>query len=104
MDGNINLDRVAGGVDLSTVDGKITAQDLDGWGEGINLSTVDGTIAVRLGEAKGNLEARTVDGAIHASNPGLVLDESRKNVLKGHIPGRVQRIRLKTVDGRIQID
>ena len=102
--GGIRLQDVEGMVKLETTNGEIQARNLDGWGEGINLSTVDGTIAVRLGEAKGNLEARTVDGAIHASNPGLVLDESRKNVLKGHIPGRVQRIRLKTVDGRIQID
>jgi DUF4097 and DUF4098 domain-containing protein YvlB len=104
VDGNISLDQVAGGVDLHTVDGNITADQLDGWGEGLAFRTVDGTIRVKLGQAKGNLEAKSVDGTIRSRIPGLACAGNKTNRLTGSIPGRDQRISLHTVGGAIEVE
>ena len=104
VDGNITLDRVEGGVHLETVDGAITAEGLDGWGEGISLHTVDGNIHVKLGQAKGELEARSVDGRIHSTLAGGSFKGARGNRLTVTIPGRDQKISLRTVDGRIELE
>ena len=104
VDGRITLDQVSGGLDLQTVDGRITAQNLDGWGEGITLGTVDGSIHLKLGAAKGHLEARTMDGGIRVTHPGVVLEEAGKHRYRGHVPGRDQTISLKTVDGDITVE
>lgn len=101
VDGNITLEQVEGGLDLQTVDGSIHAEDLDGWGEGIALRTVDGNISVKLGQAKGDLELRAVDGTIHATVAGLELKKT--NRLTGRIPGRDQKITIRTVDGNIDL-
>ena len=102
VDGNITLDQVEGGLDLNTVDGSIHAEGLDGWGEGIALRTVDGNIRVKLGQAKGNLEARAVDGTIRTSLVGL--ERSKTNRVTGTLPGRDQKISLRTVDGNIDLE
>jgi len=102
VDGSITLEQVEGGVDLHTVDGTIHADGLDGWGEGIALRTVDGDIRVKLGQAKGNLEARSADGSIRTQLPGL--ERTHRNRLTGLIPGRDQKISLRTVDGSIVIE
>jgi DUF4097 and DUF4098 domain-containing protein YvlB len=104
VDGRITLEDVQGGIDLHTVDGRIEASGLDGWGEGILLRTVDGAIHVKLGGARGELDAHTVDGSIHAQVPGMELVETRHNTLKARIPGRTQAIRLRTTDGNIQVE
>jgi len=104
VDGDIRLEKVAGGLDLHTTDGDIDARDLDGWGEGIFLSTVDGRIAVRLGQAKGQLEARTADGRLEAIAPGLQIQEMGTHRLRGKVPGREQTIRLTTGDGDIYVE
>jgi len=104
VDGRILLEQVEGGVSLKTVDGAITALDLDGWGEGIRLSSVDGNITVRLGAAKGHLEATAKDGAIRTGHPTLLVREVRRNVVRGTIAGGAQDIRLSTIDGSIRID
>jgi DUF4097 and DUF4098 domain-containing protein YvlB len=104
VDGAITLDQVAGGISLKTVDGDITASGLDGWGEGISLTTGDGSIHLQLGAVKGNLDAATRDGRIQARLPAMQGQESRRNHLRGHLPGRDQSIRLRTGDGDIVID
>ncbi len=104
VDGAITLDHVEGGVDLHTVDGSITARDLDGWGEGISLRTVDGNIVVRLGQAKGNLEAKAVDGRIRCQLPGLTYHGNGSNHMTGQVPGRDQQLAFRTVDGNIDIE
>jgi hypothetical protein len=104
VDGRILLEQVEGGIALKTVDGAITALDLDGWGEGIRLASVDGNITVRLGAAKGRLEARAKDGAIRTGHPTLLVHEVRHNLVRGTIAGGAQEIRLSTVDGSIRID
>lgn len=103
VDGAITVDEVEGGLNLSTVDGSITARDLDGWGEGISLKTVDGRIRVRLGQARGNVEAKAVDGRISNHVQALSLT-GKPNHLHGALPGRDQRIQLTSVDGDIDID
>ena len=102
VDGSITLEQVEGGLDLRTVDGSIRAEGLDGWGEGISLNTVDGNISVKLGQAKGYLELRAVDGTIRSKVAGLEL--TKANRLTGQIPGRDQKITLKTVDGNIDVE
>lgn len=102
VDGNITLAQVEGGVELQTVDGSIRADELDGWGEGLAFRSVDGNIRVKLGQAKGNLEAKAVDGTIHTTLPGLA--RGRDNTLSGQIPGRDQKIAFHTVDGNIDIE
>jgi len=104
VDGNILLENVEGGVDLSTTDGNIEARDLDGWGEGIFLTTGDGSIRLKLGKAKGNLDARTGDGQLEVTAPGLQIQEMGSNRLRARIPGREQDIRLRTGDGRIRVE
>jgi DUF4097 and DUF4098 domain-containing protein YvlB len=104
VDGNISVDQVTGGMDLHTVDGNITAEHLDGWGEGLTFRTVDGTIRVKLGQAKGNLEAKSVDGTIRSKVPGLAFAGNRTNRLVGTIPGRDQKISLHSVGGAIEVE
>lgn len=101
VDGNITLEQVEGGLDLKTVDGSIHAEGLDGWGEGISLHTVDGNIDVKLGGAKGEVDLRAVDGTIRSRLAGLELKKA--NRLTGKIPGRDQRILIRTVDGDIDV-
>jgi DUF4097 and DUF4098 domain-containing protein YvlB len=102
VDGSITLDQVEGGLELRTVDGAIHAENLDGWGEGISLRTVDGNIRVKLGQAKGSVEAKAVDGTIRTALPGL--ERSKANRVTGSIPGRDQKISLHTVDGNIDLE
>jgi len=104
VDGGIHLERVSGGVDLSTTDGNIEASDLDGWGEGIFLTTVDGSIRVKLGQAKGLLDAKTADGNLDATAPGLQIQEMGTHRLRARIPGREQAINLRTGDGDIHVE
>lgn len=104
VDGNISLARVEGGLDVHTVDGSITAEGLDGWGEGIALRTVDGSIRVKLGQAKGNLEARAVDGKVRVTLPGATNTSLKRNHVTCAIPGRDQKITMRTVDGNIDVD
>ncbi len=104
VDGPIRLRRVEGGIDLHTVDGRIEAEDLNGWGEGIRLSTVDGSIRVKLGGAKGHIEARTSEGRIELNAPTAQVEEQKPHHLRATIPGRDQKITLKTMDGSIRIE
>ena len=86
------------------MDGSITAEGLDGWGEGIAFRTVDGAIKVHLGQAKGTLEARAVDGRVRSTLPGAAYAGNKRNHFTCTIPGRDQKITLRTVDGNIDID
>ncbi len=104
VDGPIHLIRVAGGIEMSTVDGRIEAEGLDGWGEGISLHTVDGPIRVRLGSAKGHIEAQTGEGRINLNAPGARVEEQQAHQLKATLPGREQKISLRTQDGSIHIE
>ncbi|BDU71375.1 DUF4097 family beta strand repeat-containing protein [Mesoterricola silvestris] len=104
VDGNIALSQVEGGVDVHSVDGSITAEGLDGWGEGLAFRTVDGSIKVKLGQAKGNLEAKAVDGRVRANLPGAVYAGNKRNRFTCAIPGRDQKITFRTVDGNIDIE
>lgn len=103
VDGRITLQKVDGGLDLGTVDGSITAEDLDGWGEGITCKTVDGRIRVRLGQAKGVVDAKSLDASITSKVPGLAYDAPHHH-LTGTVPGRTQKISLHTVDGAIEVE
>ena len=104
VDGDVILEGVEGGVDLRTVDGAIRAQGLDGWGEGISLTTVDGDIHLTLGQAKGQIEARTRDGHLEVHAPGLQVRRLKDGRLEAEAPGRTQAITLHTGDGDIRID
>ncbi|BDU75618.1 DUF4097 family beta strand repeat-containing protein [Mesoterricola sediminis] len=103
VDGSITLERVAGGLDLHTVDGTVRAEDLDGWGEGLQVRTVDGKVHLRLGAAKGLVDARSQGGTIRASAPGLTATEATQHRFTGTVPGRDQAIRIRTIDGSIDI-
>lgn len=103
VDGSITLERVEGGLDLTTVDGAVRAEDLDGWGEGLKVRTVDGNVHLRLGRAKGVIDARSQGGAIRADVPGMTGAETGKHRFSATVPGRDQAIRIRTVDGNVEI-
>lgn len=104
VDGRIHLEDVEGGLDLHTVDGNIEARHLNGWQEGISLRTVEGSIKVILGQAKGQVEARSKDGAIRCTAPNLVFQEQRNGLMRAEIPGSTQEIRLRSTGGDIRIE
>lgn len=104
VDGRIRLEDVEGGLDLHTVDGSIEARRLHGWNEGIALRTVGGNLTVALGQAKGQVEARSKGGVIRCTAPNLSFQEQRNGLMRGEIPGGTQEIRLRSSDGDIRIE
>lgn len=104
VDGRIHLEEVEGGLDLHTVDGSIEARSLNGWNEGISLRTVDGNLTVALGQAKGQVEARSRSGVIRCTAANLSFQEQRNGLMRGEIPGASQEIRLHSTDGDIRIE
>ncbi len=103
VDGNIFLEGVSGGIDINTVDGDIQAKNLDGWGEGLSFGTVDGKVDLILGQAKGQIEARVMNGRLDIEVPGLETIEKKEGRFTGKLPGRDQKIQIKTMDGNIRV-
>mgnify|MGYP000889138127 CR=1 FL=1 len=101
--GGVTLERVTGGIDLSTSNAGITAEDLDGRGQGIDLSTSNGSIKVGLGQAKGEIDAKTSNGSVHVDRPGVELVESGKSWARLRVPGSSQSIRLRSSNGSIHL-
>lgn len=103
VDGSIRLDTVEGSIEVSTVDGDIEAKNLDGWGEGLSFNTVDGKVELTLGKAKGQIEARTMDGRLDIEVAGLETIEKKEGRFTGKLPGRDQKIQIKTMEGNIRV-
>jgi hypothetical protein len=78
-DGSIDVEGVAGGVDLQSGDGSIRGRELSG---GVVVQTGDGSL--RLENVSGPLDARTGDGSID-------------------VDGGFEALRLRTGDGSIRI-
>ncbi len=101
--GSVTLDRVKGGVDFSTSNASITATDLDGRNQGIDLATSNGSINLGLGEAKGEIDAKTSNGSVHVDRPGVELVEMGKSSARLRVPGSSQTIRLRSSNGSIHL-
>ena len=101
--GGVTLERVTGGIDLSTSNAGITAEDLDGRGQGIDLATSNGSIKVGLGNAKGEIDAKTSNGSVHVDRSGVELVETGKAWARLRIPGSSQTIRLRSSNGSIHL-
>lgn len=101
--GSVTLDRVKGGVDFHTSNASITASDLDGRNQGIELATSNGGINLGLGEAKGEIDAKTSNGSVHVDRPGVELIEMGKSSARLRVPGSTQTIRLRSSNGSIHL-
>lgn len=101
--GQVTLTNVFGGVFAETANGNIRAQNLNGWGEGISLATTNGSIDVSLGEAAGEVSAESTEGMLDLRLPDArILETSKRHALL-RVPGRTQKIVLRTTNGTITV-
>jgi DUF4097 and DUF4098 domain-containing protein YvlB len=101
--GSLTLERIQGGVSFSTSNAGISGSDLNGRDQGIDLSTSNGSINLGLGEAKGEIDAKTSNGSVHVDRPGVELIEMGKSWARLRIPGSTQTIRLRSSNGSIHL-
>jgi ribosomal protein L6P/L9E len=100
----IHLEYVQGGLDLSTSNANVTASGLDGWNQGISLRTSNGDIAIDLGSATGEIQARTSrHESVKVERKNVDLVESGGSETRVRIPGSSQIIGLTTTNGTITI-
>jgi len=101
--GQVTLIGVDGGIVAATTHGSIVAKSLDGWGEGISLSTTHGSIDLSLGDATGEISAESADGSLNINLPDAKALEVSKRKTRLRVPGRKQKINLRTTHGTITL-
>ena len=101
--GHVLLTGVDGGIVAETTNGNIVAKALNGWGEGISLRTINGSIDIALGEAAGEITAESADGSLNIKIPDAKVIESSKRSAHLKVPGRMQKISLRTTNGTITL-
>jgi DUF4097 and DUF4098 domain-containing protein YvlB len=101
--GPVILVAVDGGILAETTNGSILAKGLNGWGEGIALTTTNGSIDVSLGDALGEITAESTDGNLDIRIPEAKVLEVSKQSARLLLPGRAQKIRLRTTNGNITL-
>jgi DUF4097 and DUF4098 domain-containing protein YvlB len=101
--GQLMLVNVSGGITAETSNGNIVAKTLNGWGEGIFLGTTHGSIDIALGEATGEITAECSEGNLDIQIPDAKVLEMSKQSAYLKIPGRAQKIKLRTTNGTITI-
>lgn len=102
---SVRLEDVQGGVDFSTSNSNITASGLDGWGQGIALRSSNGDLVVELGQAKGEIHARTSrHETVKIERRGVELVEMGDgHEVRLRVPGSAQAIELSTSNGDITV-
>jgi len=101
---SLRFENVQGAIDFQTSNGSVFASGLDGWGQGISLQTSNGQITAELGQATGQIDARTSHHEkVKVERQGLELVEMAKGHVRLKIPGREQAIELRTSNGSITI-
>ena len=106
INGSIQLERLVGGARANTTHGHIGAKQLDGQGQPINLESISGNINIELTRAATELATETMVGNIDIQLPNIRILEEGRNKRTVFIPGRpnqMQRISLKTVNGKITV-
>lgn len=101
--GPVILVAVDGGIMAETTNGSILAKGLNGWGEGIALTTTNGSIDVSLGDALGEITAESTDGNLDIRIPEARVLEVSKQSARLLLPGRTQKISLRTTNGNITL-
>jgi DUF4097 and DUF4098 domain-containing protein YvlB len=101
--GQVMLTNVSGKIEAETTNGNILAKNLNGWGEGISLGTTNGSIDIALGDATGEITADSTDGNLDIKIPDAKVITLSKRSARLRIPGRLQKINLKTTNGTITI-
>ncbi len=101
--GPVVLINVYGGISGETTNGNIQARNLNGWGEGISLTTTNGSMDVALGDATGELVAESIEGILDIRLPGARVLETSKRRAHLQVPGRAQKILLRTTNGSIAV-
>lgn len=123
INGSLELEGIAGEVRASSINGRVLARNLEGEtkletinsrldaefdhlsGRPIELHSVNGSVLLTLAsDASAQLEASTVSGGI-ANDFGLVVNNHQfvGHDLRGQLGSGGPRIRLKNVNGRIEI-
>jgi hypothetical protein len=123
VNGGITIDRAGSEVIANTVNGSITANSLRG---PVNAKTVNGAIRVRMESLAGvgdlsyetvngsvrlelpdalsaDLDVSTVNGSIRTDYPVTVSGELSRRRLQGRIGNGGRQLRLKTVNGSVEI-
>jgi hypothetical protein len=103
VNGQVNLIEVEGGIVAETTNGSILAKALDGWGEGISLATTNGSIEISLGDASGEIMAESAEGGLDVHIPDAKVISISKRVTRLRVPGRKQKISLRTTHGTIAL-
>lgn len=101
--GQVLLNGVEGGIVAETINGNIVAKALNGWGEGISLMTTNGSIDIALGEATGEISAESSEGSLDVRLPDAKVMDISKRSAHLKVPGRMQKISLRTTNGNITL-
>jgi hypothetical protein len=101
--GLVTLTNVSGGIFAETINGSILARNLNGWGEGITLGTTNGSIDISLGDATGEITAESVEGSLELRIPEAKVLETSKHSAHLKVPGKAQKISLRTTNGTITV-
>lgn len=104
VNGKLAAHKLGGRTELSTVNGKLEAS-LDRLVSPVEVSSVNAAVLVTLpSDAKAQLEATTVNGAI-SDDFGLLVTKHRfvGRDLRGELGGGGPQVRVSNVNGRIEI-
>lgn len=101
--GQMRLANITGGVNVETMNGNILAKNLNGLGEGLTLTTANGSIDLSVGQATGDLTAESADGTLDLRLPDADVLALSKQSVHLRLPGRNQKIVLRTTNGSITL-
>lgn len=105
VNGSINANTLRGPVSATTVNGSIRVrmESLAGSGD-LSYETVNGSVHLELPEGLGaELDVSTVNGSIRSDYPVTISGEISRRRLQGRIGNGGRQLRLKTVNGSVQI-
>lgn len=105
VNGSITANTLRGPVSANTVNGSIRVrmESLAGSGD-LSYETVNGSVHLELPDGLGaDLDVSTVNGSIRSDYPVTISGEISRRRLQGRIGNGGRELRLKTVNGSVQI-
>ncbi len=105
VNGSITATTLSGPVNAQTVNGaiRVRMESLSGDGD-LRYETVNGSVRVELPDGIGaELDVSTVNGSIRSDYPVTISGELSRRRLQGRIGNGGRQLRLKTVNGSVEV-
>lgn len=105
VSGPISIDGAAGAIDARSINGPVEVEvDSLGPDDAINLESVNGPLSVRVPPGtEGVVELATINGSVETDFPITASGQMSARNLRGHIGNSSRDIRLRTVNGSVEL-